>query len=109
MSEALLGSQQESSERQDLSNILGLISKLIGVKFKNSLRTIYDSIFSPGWTNLCNIVGEIKKSKFFSPGSDFNDQIFTEELSDVDWAVVLRQSVLKSSLSRLWQTKIRQD
>ena len=48
MSEALLGSQQESSERQDLSNILGLISKLIGVKFKNSLRTIYDSIFSPG-------------------------------------------------------------
>ena len=36
---------------------------------------------------------EGKKSKRFSPGSDFTEQIFTRELSRVDSAGVLRQSV----------------
>ena len=35
-----------------------------------------------------------KKSKGFSLGSDFMDQIFTEELFGVDSAGVLRQGVL---------------
>ena len=34
-----------------------------------------------------------KKSKRFSPGSDFTEQIFTGELSEVDLAGVLRQDV----------------
>ena len=35
-----------------------------------------------------------KLSKFFSPGSDFTEQIFTEELAGMDSAGVLRQDVL---------------
>ena len=34
-----------------------------------------------------------KKSKAFLPGSEFTGQIFTEELSGVDSAGVLRQGV----------------
>ena len=34
-----------------------------------------------------------KKSKLFSPRSDFTEQIFTGELSGVDSAGVLRQGV----------------
>ena len=34
-----------------------------------------------------------KKSKRFPPGSDFTEQIFTGELSEVDLARVLRQDV----------------
>ena len=34
-----------------------------------------------------------KKSKIFSPGSDFTEQIFTGELSGVGSAGVLRQGV----------------
>ena len=34
-----------------------------------------------------------KKSKRFPPGSDFTEQIFTGELSEVDLAGVLRQDV----------------
>ena len=39
---------------------------------------------SPGWSKLCEIVGDVKKSKRFSPGSGFGDQIFTGELSKLD-------------------------
>ena len=37
-----------------------------------------------------------KNSKCFFPGNDFTEQIFTGELSGVDSAGVLRQSVIKS-------------
>ena len=43
----------------------------------------------------CRGAGEVKKSKRFSPGSDFTEQIFTGELSRVDSTGVLRQGVLK--------------
>ena len=38
-----------------LSNITRLISKLIGVKFRNSSGEINDSTFHPGWSKLYNI------------------------------------------------------
>ena len=37
------------------------------------------------------MVEEVKKSKSFSPGSDFTEEIFTGELFGVDSAGVLRQ------------------
>ena len=40
-----------------------------------------------------------KKSKRFSPGSDFTEQIFTGELSRGDSAVLLRQGVLVWSMT----------
>ena len=40
-----------------------------------------------------------KKSKRFSPGSDFTEQIFTGELSRGDSAVLLRQVVLVWSMT----------
>ena len=70
------------------------IWNLIGEKFENSLGMINDLIFSPEWTKLCNIVGELKTSKFFSPERDFTDQNFTGELYWVDSAGVMRQGVL---------------
>ena len=53
---------------QGLSNITGVISKLIGVKFKNSPVGINDSVFSLGCTRLWNIVGEIKNLNTFHRG-----------------------------------------
>ena len=40
-----------------------------------------------------------KKSKLFSPGSDFTEQIFTRKLSRVDSAGVLRQGVFTKTLN----------
>ena len=41
-----------------------------------------------------------KKSKRFSPGSDFTEQIFTGEISGVDSAGVLRQGVCKAFIKK---------
>ena len=52
---------------------------------------------------------EGKKSKRFSLGSDFTEQIFTREFSGVDSARVLRQGVISvpwnPTLDMLWSVK----
>ena len=46
-----------------------------------------------------------KKSKRFSPGSDFTEQIFTGEISGVDSAGVLRQGVCKAFIKKAFAQK----
>ena len=78
---------------QGLSNIAGVISKLIWVKFKNSLETINNQILELSYVILSGKRQEVKKSKRLTPGSDFTDQIFTGKLSRVDSAGALREGV----------------
>ena len=58
----------KTATHQELSNITGVISKLIGVKLKNSLWTINDSEFSQGWSEIRNIVEEVKNWNNFHCG-----------------------------------------
>ena len=69
---------QDDTAHQGLSNIKGIASKIMEVKFKNSLGTINYSIFPPGLTKLYNIVKEVKNPNAykgvilrtrFSPGN----------------------------------------
>ena len=48
-----------------------------------------------------------KKSKLFSPESDFTEQIFTGERSRVDSAGVLRQGVKSVAVPWPWYTNVR--
>ena len=74
-----------------LSDITGVVSKFIGVTFRNSLGNINYSTFTSGWTKLCNILQWGWKSKSFKLGSVFTGQNFTGELSAVDSAGTPRQ------------------
>lgn len=76
-----------------LSNIAGVISKLILVKVKNSLGIINDSIFPRGELSYVICWGG-ETNKCLSLRSDFTNQIFAGELSGVDSAGVLRQAVI---------------
>ena len=82
-------SQSDAATHQGLSNVTGVISKLIGEKFKNSLGTINDSVFSSGWIKLCNIVGEVKSPVIlqtrFSPGNspEWIQQVYCGRVSVV--------------------------
>ena len=68
-------SWRDASANQGLSNTTRLKSKFIRVKFKNSLRTINDWMFSPAWDKLCHIVGKVKISTRLSLVRDFTDCI----------------------------------
>lgn len=87
-------SWRDTAAHQGLSDITGLKSKLIGMKFKNSLRSIKDCIFSPGWTKLCNFVGEAWNPNTFHRGVIL--RTITGKLWGVDSAGVLRKGVIKS-------------
>ena len=76
-----------------LSNITRLISKLIGVKFRNSSGEINDSTFHPGWSKLYNIHRRGEKNKLCSLDSGFTVDHLIGELSGTDSAEVLRQDV----------------
>lgn len=62
------------------------------MRLRNSLENINYSEFLLG-TKLCNVHRGGGKFKLFLPGSGFADQIFTGEISGVDSAKTLRQSV----------------
>ena len=78
-----------------LSDITLVISKFIGVKFRNFLGNISNSTFPSWWTKLSDILWGGGKSKYFLPGSGFTGQIFTGNLSRVD---SLGQGVFACSL-----------
>ena len=73
-----------------LSNITGEIPK-----FQKFIEEHQQFTISLGETQITNTHREGRKSKPFPPGTDFVGLIFTEELSRVDSAGVLRQGVLK--------------
>ena len=75
-----------------ISNITGVISKLIGWYPKIHWGPSMMGYFSGGEISFAILPG-CKKSKRFSPGSDFTEQSFTGELSGVDSARLLRQDV----------------
>ena len=56
--------------------------------------------FSRGEISYAILSGR-KKSKRFSPGSDFKEQIFTGEVSGVDSVGVLRQDIQDILLCKL--------
>lgn len=76
-----------------LSNIAGIISKMIGVKFRNAPGNIKIWKFFQGLTDLYNLYRCVTKSKPFSPGSDFRDFVFNGEISGVDSAKALGKGV----------------
>ena len=59
-----------------------------------------DSIFSPRWARLCNIVGEDKKSKLLSPGRDFTDHTKTF-LGRFSWGTKTRCTIHKPNIQTL--------
>ena len=64
------------------------------MNFRKSPGNIYGSIFPVGLTNYVICIGEMGNSNFFSAGSGFAGQIFTEEVSWVDSARALKQGVI---------------
>ena len=53
------------SAQQNMSNITEAISKCIGVKFKSSLATINDLVYSLGWSQFRNVEGVVKNLNAF--------------------------------------------
>ena len=82
-----------------LSDTTVIISEFIKVKLRNSFENINYSPFLPGWTKLCNMHQGGVKFKLFSAGSVFTGPIFTEEVSRVDSARAVRQSVVSFTQS----------
>ena len=72
-----------------LSNIPGIISNPVEVKFRKPIGNMNYSTFLPGCTKLCNMLWGGGKFKLLSAGSGFTDQIFTGKLSRVDSAEAL--------------------
>ena len=66
-----------------------LIRKIKLLTFSFTTTTLLDVLDKSRYQH------NISKSKRFSPGSDFTEQIFTGELSRVDSTGVLRQGALK--------------
>ena len=89
----MLQLRRDAAAYQVLSNITRIISKFIGVKFKNLLGLSKIRYFPRGELSYVYYRGG-KKSKHFSPTSDFTDQTFAGEHSGVDSAGVLRQGVI---------------
>ena len=69
MTETILLLLEMSIIKNIEKNIIEVISKLIGVKLRNSPVNINYSTFQPGWTNIYSIHWEVKNPSFFYRGS----------------------------------------
>ena len=80
---------------RSISNITGVIPKLIRWNPIYSLGTINDAVFLPGWNKFCNVAGEVKNLNVFLLGVILRNIFSLRNFPERIQLGVLRQVVQK--------------